>query len=529
MVVNEERIKVSWFGKSRLSLYGKGITDISEIKGLETLTSLEVLWLQNNQITEIKGLETLTNLEELWLHNNQISEIKGLETLTNLKELYLENNQISEIKGLETLTNLKNLDLANNQISEIKGLETLTNLKSLNLAYNQISEIKGLDTLTNLDDLMLDFNKDGLMRKLYSIYLEDREVDALIELGALIAELPYRGGIKLVKFDKSSNCDDFDHYITIWYENQHVIGIAFSGLEDRFKNILDGIGNFSHLRILILFETETHPFPSNFKNLRNLEELEFIYFQEDDGSVDQVFVFPKLEFSEVFNNFINLKRIKINGQFNVYFPPSFTSIPNLKELHLSYCTCTSDLSTYLKNSEIDPNDLESWETLSCSDLPEDLGKLTSLQKLYLEEVYIKNIPTSIANVPQLKEFELHYSFSTWLKKMLKNVDPVYSITSLEKLVLYRCRLESISNKIGNLTNLKELNLYLNRIKTIPPELINCQKLVKIDLSRNPLEEELNFLEELQNLQYIRISQSQSHLIPKELYNKINLEIEVANL
>ena len=364
------------------------------------------------------------------------------------------------------------------------------------------------------------------MKEYNSIFLENNEVDILIKLGALITDLPYSKGIKLVEFDKSIKFYDFDHYITIWYEDQHVIGITFSRLEERFNELSEVLGSFSNLRILIFFETVLHPFPSSFNKLRDLEHLEFFYYEEDSGSPDQVFHFPKLEFTEEFKEFKKLKKIKIEGYFNVYFPPSFTSIPNLEDLYLAYCTCTSNRSTYLKNCEIDPNVLESWETVSCSDLPEDLGKLSSLQKLYLEEVYIKKIPTSIANIPLLKEFELHYSYSCSSSKMLKNVDPVYRIKSLEKLVFYRCRLESISKTISSLTNLKELYLYLNRIKTVPPELKNCQEIEKIDLSRNPLEEELTFLKEFKNLQYIRISQSRSHLIPKELYEKKNLKIEV---
>ena len=39
-------------------------------------------------------MDTLTNLEELDLNYNQIREIKGLEALTNLEEVALEDNPI---------------------------------------------------------------------------------------------------------------------------------------------------------------------------------------------------------------------------------------------------------------------------------------------------------------------------------------------------------------------------------------------------------------------------------------------------
>ena len=44
-------------------------------------------------IEQIEGLEELTELEYLELRGNQISEIKGLDTLVNLKVLYLQETQ----------------------------------------------------------------------------------------------------------------------------------------------------------------------------------------------------------------------------------------------------------------------------------------------------------------------------------------------------------------------------------------------------------------------------------------------------
>ncbi len=151
-----------------------GITDISEIKGLENLTNLQWLQLQENGIEEIKGLENLTNLKSLILLENRIKEIKGLENLINLEALNLGSNLIEEIKGLENLTELRFLYLGDNKISEIKGLENLTNLEKLCFGRNKIREIKGLDNLTNLKTLYLNDNQIGEMKGLENlINLED--------------------------------------------------------------------------------------------------------------------------------------------------------------------------------------------------------------------------------------------------------------------------------------------------------------------------------------------------------------------
>lgn len=137
-------------GLLTLNLSSNQIKDITEIKGLENLVNLQVLYLANNQISEIKGLENLHNLQKLDIANNQITEIKGLDNLSNLSSLFLGNNQISRIVGLDQLSNLKSLKLNKNQIAEIQGLESLVNLHNLDLSYNQIKEFKGFENLNNL-------------------------------------------------------------------------------------------------------------------------------------------------------------------------------------------------------------------------------------------------------------------------------------------------------------------------------------------------------------------------------------------
>ena len=99
-----------------LNLTGKGIKDISEIKGLETLVNLEELTIKRTSISEIKGLETLVNLKELFIGYNPIETLKGLDNLVNLKILYLRNCRIREIESFKNKENLKHLILGKNPI-----------------------------------------------------------------------------------------------------------------------------------------------------------------------------------------------------------------------------------------------------------------------------------------------------------------------------------------------------------------------------------------------------------------------------
>ena len=97
----------------------------------EAKHTVEVL-LQNANTTECDAAnQRLVSIRSLDLSDKEISDIKPLESLTNLTILYLIHNKISDIKPLESLTNLTRLGLTNNKISDIKPLEFLTNLTDL--------------------------------------------------------------------------------------------------------------------------------------------------------------------------------------------------------------------------------------------------------------------------------------------------------------------------------------------------------------------------------------------------------------
>ena len=84
-----------------LDIHNKGITDITEITGLENLTNLKILNLWGNQIEEIKGLENLTNLQEIYLSGNPIrKDEKHLVKERDAQEIV---KYCQKIKKVETI------------------------------------------------------------------------------------------------------------------------------------------------------------------------------------------------------------------------------------------------------------------------------------------------------------------------------------------------------------------------------------------------------------------------------------------
>lgn len=162
--------------------------DISDISALKNLTNLQSLNLGKNKISEIGALRNLKNLTSLDLQRNSISDISALSGLNKLKSLTLDHNDISDISALSGLTSLTMLSVQNNEITDISALSGLTDLAELHLERNKISRITALGELKNLKNLNLSDNSIndveilGNLKKLKYLYLyRNKMSDKMVE------------------------------------------------------------------------------------------------------------------------------------------------------------------------------------------------------------------------------------------------------------------------------------------------------------------------------------------------------------
>ncbi len=101
---------------TELSLFGKGISDITPINRFK-------------------------KLEKLDLGSNEIENVYMFQyTVAPLRELKLGNNRISDATPLMYLGSLERLDVSGNNISSVSPLKLMTSLKWLNISYNPIDE-----------------------------------------------------------------------------------------------------------------------------------------------------------------------------------------------------------------------------------------------------------------------------------------------------------------------------------------------------------------------------------------------------
>ncbi|NOZ53627.1 MAG: hypothetical protein GXP08_10875 [Gammaproteobacteria bacterium] len=137
---------------------------------VDALAQLNV-WTTTDQITGVlncsaqgiavlEGMEHLTSVTELVLNQNILTNIDALATLTQLKLLSLSGNSLVNIDAISGLTTLAALNLSNNRLQNIQPLSILTALKTVNLSNNNIGEqgigdVDDLVTLVNASDIQL--------------------------------------------------------------------------------------------------------------------------------------------------------------------------------------------------------------------------------------------------------------------------------------------------------------------------------------------------------------------------------------
>lgn len=132
--------------------------EIHDISFLGGLNKLESIHLARNNIIDITPLSGLTDLVDLVLYSNEITDLSPLSNLLKLEHLSISHMEISDITPLSGLTNLVDLELGNNEITDLSPLTALINLKRLLIYGNNIDDISVLANFPRLQELDLGNN-----------------------------------------------------------------------------------------------------------------------------------------------------------------------------------------------------------------------------------------------------------------------------------------------------------------------------------------------------------------------------------
>ena len=115
-----------------------------------------MLDLSDIGISDVSVLGEITTLTTLVLSGNQVGDISALAGLTSLIRLDVDGNQITDISVLANMLELGRLNLSGNQISDISPLVENSGLGSgdrIQLADNNLDLSAGSDDLKNIEIL----------------------------------------------------------------------------------------------------------------------------------------------------------------------------------------------------------------------------------------------------------------------------------------------------------------------------------------------------------------------------------------
>jgi len=130
---------------TRLEVLEVSNNRIAAIKPIVKLPNLAYLSISNTQISDLNVLKPLSNnLRGLHISGNRISDLRDLEGMTQLTVLYAEYNQIEDITPLRNMKNMSSLDLRSNLIYDLEPLRSLTKINNLYLDNNRIWDIEPL-------------------------------------------------------------------------------------------------------------------------------------------------------------------------------------------------------------------------------------------------------------------------------------------------------------------------------------------------------------------------------------------------
>ncbi|HWB07453.1 MAG TPA: COR domain-containing protein, partial [Verrucomicrobiales bacterium] len=143
-------------------------------------------------------------------------------------------------------------------------------------------------------------------------------------------------------------------------------------------------------------------------------------------------------------------------------------------------------------------------------LPPEVGQLTALTELYLEDNQLAALPPEIGQLTALTELYLQGNH-------LKALPPeIGQLTALTELYLQGNHLTAVPPQIEQLTALTRLYLQGNHLKELPPEMGQLTALTRLDLSNNQLTALPPEIGQLTTLTELYLTGNQLTAVPPEI-------------
>ncbi|GLJ33558.1 hypothetical protein SUGI_0674790 [Cryptomeria japonica] len=260
---------------------------------------------------------------------------------------------------------------------------------------------------------------------------------------------------------------------------------------DKFQGFPKSIGHLNHLKKVVIFGGHNVRLPDEFCLLRSLEHLvlddcNIQSLPSDFGNLSNL-RYLSLCWNELrrlpasFKNLKLLQYLNLNCSSELTFTPEdFKNVTKLEFLYLTWCSKLGELPRHITNN-VSLRELDVHTFSRLRKLPDDIGRLSRLGRLTIDEVLSTSLPTSLGGLSSLTEL---YIVSCPNLKSLP--DSLGCLSSLTKLWIQCCpELERIPDSLGDLSSLTEL-LILDcpKVERLPDSLGELSSL-KIRIERCP--------------------------------------------
>ena len=143
-------------------------------------------------------------------------------------------------------------------------------------------------------------------------------------------------------------------------------------------------------------------------------------------------------------------------------------------------------------------------------LPADVGQLTSLLELRLEDNQLTSLPEEIGHLTNLTKLHLGQNEMTALPGEIRR------LTKLTELTLHANQLTALPAEIGQLRRLRLLGAGSNRLRSLPPEIGELPELEELFLDNNQLGALPSTIGRLRSLTRLDLARNNLTSLPREI-------------
>lgn len=154
---------------------------------------------------------------------------------------------------------------------------------------------------------------------------------------------------------------------------------------------------------------------------------------------------------------------------------------------------------------------------SLTSLPKELGKIRTLEELYLAGNKLQSLPKELGNLTSLRRFFINHNGLTSVPKELGK------LSSLEVFSLGPNPLKSIPEELGALSSLKELWIDGSEIVSLPKTIAQWKSLEKLHADSAKLQSLPEEIGSLSSLRYLSVTENSIKSLPQAI-TKLFLEV-----